>query len=523
MQSSHDLGAADWIVLCAYAALLLVIGLRASREETSTDDYFLGGRRMPWWAVMISIYATSLSALTFIGVPGAAYSGDFNYLQLGIGDLFGRLFVVALLLGPYYAHRVTTVYQLLGNRFGPRTHDAGAGFFIVTRLLASGVRLAGCAIALSVVFGLPLEPTVAMIACVAVAYTLTGGIKAVIWTDILQFALFIAAAGIALTTIIGALPGGLSDFTAIAAAAEKFKVFHFSLEPGHNDYWLNVGNPDSLIAGVVFGCLSTLAAMGTDQDLVQRMLTCENVNQSRKALILTAVMNVPITVLFLSVGAALFVYYNVFPDPVVTEMEALKQTDKIFPYFIRTALPQGLRGLLIAGLLAAAMSSLDSALNALASTGYVDIIQRYSRRLSRAADSVRISRIMVLLFGVLLTVIGIVFAHTESILWLGFRITGYTYGALLGIFLLAVTTRSRGCDRTNLIAMLSSLAVVVFLTAESVGVLGGLRTALLSPLGVDAIAWPWAIVVGTTWTLVFSAMFAEEQPSQSRTGTEEQR
>ncbi len=184
----------DWVVILIYAGVVIAFGILAGKKESTTEDYFLGGRKMPWFSVMISIYATSLSALTFIGVPGAAFDGDFVYLQLAIGDLAGRVLVSTLLLTAYYKSRVTTIYEFLGKRFGPRSRDAGTGFFMLTRLLASGVRLAGCAIALSVVFDIPLNRAIILIAVVAFIYTTLGGIKAVIWTDALQFFLLLGGA-----------------------------------------------------------------------------------------------------------------------------------------------------------------------------------------------------------------------------------------------------------------------------------------------------------------------------------------
>ena len=504
----------DWIVLLFYGAIVVLIGIYAGRREKNTDDYFLGGRRMPWWAVMISIYATSLSALTFIGVPSVAYVGDYHYLQLGLGDLAGRVFVAYFLLTAYYRHNISTVYEFLGKRFGPRSRDAGTAFFIITRLLASGVRLAGCAIALAIVFQLPTAVAVCMIASTALAYTLVGGIKAVIWTDVLQFVLFIGAALIAIGTIICTLPSGWSDFIQIGQTHNKFKVIHFSFSSESKDYWLNFANPQSFIAGLLFGCFSTFAALGTDQDLVQRMLTCKKVGESQKALLLTAILNFPITLLFLGVGTALFAYYNVFPSSAVLEFTESQQTDKIFPYFIKTVLDPGLRGLLIAGLIAAAMSSLDSALNALASTTYIDVIQRYAHATWNDGRAVKTSRYLVFVFAVLLASIAIFFCNTESILWLGFRIVGYTYGGLLGIFLLAVTTSKRGNDGINLFAMTSSVGVVIFLTADTVGPLNSFRQQLLAPLAIKAIAWPWAILIGAGWTFGLGVLFRTKEPGR---------
>ncbi|MCD6353900.1 MAG: sodium/solute symporter [Proteobacteria bacterium] len=498
----------DWTVLGIYALSIIFIGIITGRKEKNTEDFFLAGRHMPWWAVMISIYATALSALTFIGVPGVAYGGDFNYLQLGIGDFFGRIFIAFLLITAYYRGNVMTVYEFLGQRFGPCSHGAGTGFFIITRLLASGVRLAGCAIALSVVFGISIKSAIVIIAFTALLYTMVGGIKAVIWTDMVQFTLLLFAAFITIGTILVSLPNGWSDFIATGSAHQKFEIFHISLNPGTQDYWLNFGNSQSLIAGFLLGCFTTLAVLGTDQDLVQRMLTCEKVRESQKAIILTGFLNFPITLLFLSVGAALFVYYHVFPNPEVSQLMMAGKNDYIFPYFIKTVLAPGLRGLLIAGLLAAAMSSLDSALNALASTVYVDIYKKYMCRNGDEAQAVKISRWFVAAFAVMLALIALIFCRTESVLWLGFRVFGYTYGALLGIFLLAVLTKRRGSDRVNVVVMLSSVLVVIFLTAETVGPFAGVRILILKPFGITAFAWPWAIVIGMVWTFCISIMFS---------------
>ena len=369
----------DWVVLLIYAGVVIAFGIIAGKKESTTEDYFLGGRKMPWFSVMISIYATSLSALTFIGVPGAAFEGDFVYLQLAIGDLVGRVLVSTLLLTAYYKSQVTTIYEFLGKRFGPRSRDAGTGFFMLTRLLASGVRLAGCAIALSVVFDIPLNSAIILIAVVAFIYTTLGGIKAVIWTDALQFFLLLGGAIVTLFFIWSAMPGGFSEFFQIGSEFGKFKIFHVSASPSHPEFFLNFNNPNALAAGLLFGCFTTFAVLGTDQDLVQRMLTCDHVRKGQKALLWTAALNFPITLLFLGVGAALFAYYKVAPDTAVDGFIAAHHTDYIFPHFIKTVLTPGLRGLLIAALLAAAMSSLDSALNALSSTFYIDIYKRYIR------------------------------------------------------------------------------------------------------------------------------------------------
>ena len=498
----------DWVVILIYAGVVIAFGFLAGKKESTTEDYFLGGRKMPWISVMISIYATSLSALTFIGVPGAAFEGDFVYLQLAIGDLVGRVLVSTLLLTAYYKSQVTTIYEFLGKRFGPRSRDAGTGFFMLTRLLASGVRLAGCAIALSVVFDIPLNSAIILIAVVAFIYTTLGGIKAVIWTDALQFFLLLGGAIVTLFFIWSAMPGGFSEFFQIGSEFGKFRIFHVSASPSHPEFFLNFNNPNALAAGLLFGCFTTFAVLGTDQDLVQRMLTCDHVKKGQKALLWTAALNFPITLLFLGVGAALFAYYKVAPDTVVDGFIATHHTDYVFPHFIKTVLTPGLRGLLIAALLAAAMSSLDSALNALSSTFYIDIYKRYIRPETTEKHAVTISRYSVIIFAAVLAFVAMQCGKTESVLWLGFKIFGYTYGAMIGVFLIAVLTDRRGNDIANVVIMVTSVLMVLFLTADSIGPLQEVRSTILSPLGIEKISWKWSIIIGSIWTFGIGVIFS---------------
>ena len=262
--------------------------------------------------------------------------------------------------------------------------------------------------------------------------------------------------------------------------------------------------------------LTHLQLWGTDQDLVQRMLTCRKVKDSQRALLLSALINIPVTILFLGLGAGLFVFYHIYPSEIVTQFVSESQTDKIFPYFIKTVLTPGIRGLLIAGLISASMSSLDSALNALASTAYIDIIKRYFRPDVQGLAAVKISRLLVVLFSLILVGIAIIFAKTDSVLWLGFRIVGYTYGGLLGIFLLAVLTKKRGNDWANLVAMISSVLVVLFFTTEDIGKLREFRETILHPIGIQYFSWPWAILLGTVWTFLISVAFRKQKCKDSK-------
>lgn len=495
----------DWLVLAAYALTVVSLGIWAGRQEKNTEDFFLAGRLMSWAPVAASSLATALSALTFIGVPGAAFGGDFIYLQLWFGTFASSILLASIFIPVFYRLKVTTVYELLGDRFGPITRTTGSIFFIFSRILASGVRLAGCAIAVSVFFQLGLKTAILLIALFAVLYTSAGGIKAVIWTDILQLSLFLIGALVSIGFIWSALPEGFEQFIEIGNAHEKFRIFNFSFSlEDSTTFW----------AGNFFAVVIGLAVGATDQDIAQRLLTCRNVGNAQRAAIAYGVASLFTTLIFLTVGASLFVYYQAFPDMGAAEYAAIGKNDFIFPHFIRTVLPAGTRGMLVAALLAAAMSSLDSALNGLASTAYVDIYLPLTKKRSSDKDSIRLSRILVIVFGVILAGTALFFSGDTSILWLGLRIMGYTYGALLGVFLLAVTfpppkgmpaDARRTLEYANIAAMSTSVFVVLFFTAELPAALSTLRTFILSPLGVSQIAWPWAIVIGTAWTYAWGA------------------
>ncbi len=370
--------------------------------------------------------------------------------------------------------------------------------FLVTRILASGVRLAACAVAFSVIFGTPLDLTIFIITAIAMIYTTAGGIKAVIWTDTLQFVLFVGGALVALYVLIQGLPQGFQTLLEVGNANDKFRVFHFGWD--FNDT-LNFVPP------TIFGFLLTFAVQGTDQDMVQRLLTTKTLWESQKAIFLTALMNIPMTLLFLSVGASLFVHYQVFPDAQVAHLLSEGHSDYVFPHFIRTALAPGVKGLLMAGLLAAAMSSLDSALSALSSTAYVDLYRKYVNPEADHAKALSVSRWLSFGFALILMAVAMVFGRQDGILWVGFRIMGYTYGTLLGLFILAIWSDKRGSDMGNLIAVPVSIALVVFLTAAPPYGIGKTLADGTKAVGAGLIAWPWAILIGTATTVLIGSLW----------------
>jgi SSS family transporter len=462
----------DFAILIIYFCSLATVGYIFGRRERDTEDFFLGGRRIPWLAVCFSILATELSALTFIGVPADAYRADHAYIQFAFGSMLGRIGIAMLFMPAFYGGRVTTVYEYLVQRFGAGTRNTATLFFFVTRLLASGVRLFGASIAVSVVTGWPIIPCIVVMALFAMAYTGLGGIKAVVWTDVLQITVFLGGAVVAFFYLLSQIPGGWQGMVEFAGPLGKLRAFDLSV---------SLSNPRILLVGLVNGCFGTFAALGADQDLAQRMLTTKKAREAQKSIILTGILDFPLVMLFLSIGTLLFTYYHFHPDPNLASLESI---DRIFPYFIMTQLPTGLRGLLIAGVLAAAMSSTDSALGALSSSAVVDIYKPYIKKNASERHYLRASRWFVVLFATFLIAIAIASRNTKGVLWLGLKIGSFTYGALLGIFLLGTLVK-RGSNLGNIIAMFTSVPVT-------------LTIYLLEPH--LHVSWPWIVVIGALWT-----------------------
>ncbi len=480
----HDMAAIDVMVLLLYFSAIVAVGVWAGRDERTTDDYFLGGRRQPWLIVGLSILATELSAITFIGVPADAFHGDCSYLQLYVGSFLGRMAVVWLLLPVFYRARVTTVYEYLGLRFGPWTRATAVLFFFASRIIGSGLRLLAASIAVSVVFDWPLIWVIVGCAAVAVGYTTIGGIKAVIWTDALQAVVFLGSAAAVLIFLMVNVPGSIGQHLSQLSEAGKLHVFNWSAD---------LNNPKAFYVLLVYALFLNAAAFGADQDLTHRMLTCSDVRGGQKSLTFNAIIGLPVVMLFLGVGVMLWSYYQAFPETAPTGDVKI---DHVFPFFIRHALPAGwgLQGLVLAGVFAAAMSSLDSALGALSASAVVDVYRPFIAPNRKPAHYVRAGRAFVLLFGVALTAMAIVFITQDQILWEAFKWASLVFGSLLGVFLLAVCTRRRGHDQANACAMFLALAVLAVFKRYDDPV---------QPL----VAWPWWIVIGTGITFGIGVLF----------------
>ena len=452
----------DLAVIIVYLAASALVGLYLSGRQKDLRGYFLGNRDLPWWAVSMSVVATETSALTVISVPAVAYLGNLTFLQLALGYFVARVVVAFVLLPKYYAGELATAYAFLGERFGTKMQAAASVAFLFTRLLADGVRLFAAAIPMRVIlagfgFDVSFFWIIIALALVTIVYTYVGGIRAVVWVDVLQMALYIGGGLISLTVIAGQLPEG---FWSDAVVAGKTQLFDFASNP--------VSTPYAFLTAVAGGALLSMASHGADQIIVQRLLACRTLRDSQKALIASGVVVAFQFALFLLVGLALWGYYGGQP---VAEL-GLASADEIFPRFIVEGLPAGLSGLLLAGIMASAMSTLSSSLSALSSSTMTDLYARLARRPLSDREGLRLGRKMTLVWGLAFIVFANLFSGTDNpVVELGLSVAGITYGGLLGAFFLGLfVSRARQTDA--IIGFGVAVTVMAYLFVFQRGLIG---------------------------------------------------
>src|SRR6266702_209226 len=527
--------AIDSAVLLLYFFVIIFIGLRMGRKERDLEDFALGRRQIPWWAVLASLIAAETSAGTFFGTPGEGYTQrNYTYLQLALGTIIARILVSYIFIKPYYDYKVYSIYEYLTARFGVGTKNAASAVFLFTRLLASGARLYVAAIALALAYemirGVRPDQTetlfiyigaVVVIVLLTAVYTTRGGIKAVIWTDVLQASLMIGSAVVALGLLYFSIPGGWHEIV------QRHGGFHFSdfittgLNPAQTGWDKTKGMfaiEYTIFAGLIGSTFMTMSTHGTDQDMVQRMLTAPDVRRSRRSLILSGLADIPIAFTFLTIGILLWVYYQAHPDPTLS-----KTPNETFCHFILYQMPVGLRGLLLAGIFATAMGSLSTALNALATSFTRDWYEPYINPEATDEQSLRAVRWATVWFSVLMIIVAsttayLVIVHPNvRIIPIVLGIFGYTYGSLLGVFFAGMLTRTRGNDRGNIIAMIVGFTVVAILSGlpnNVAGIFG--TTAYPQPNWLPVMAFPWWICFGTIVTFFVAVLFRtghEHHPS----------
>jgi SSS family transporter len=471
----------DLLIIALYLAGITLFGLRFRKRQRTMRDYFLADRDIPWWAIALSIVAAETSTLTIISIPGLAYDSNFTFLQVVMGYVIGRVIISLVLLPQYFRGELYTAYQLIERRFGPELRTVTAGLFLLTRAAAEGVRVYAVSIVVSIALGTGQVASIAIITLLTLIYTFEGGLAAVIWTDVVQTFIYVGGTLLGMITILHLVPGGWTSVEAIAGGLHKFQVFDLSLfNSAVSSHWphLDLVKPYTLWAGIIGGAIFTMASHGTDQLIVQRLLAARNQRQSTLALVSSGLAVFFQFGLFLLVGVMLFAYYQV-------PSAAFGRADRIYPTFIVSRMPHGIAGLLIAAILAAAMSNLSAALNSLASSSIMDFYLRF-RPVSRPALSevgrLWLARLATVGWGLVLFGLAVLALHRAGrVVEVGLQIASVAYGALLGVFLLGVLTK-RATQRGAIVGMICGLATELYLWLGS------------------RVAWTWWVLIGMSVT-----------------------
>lgn len=481
--------ALDYVILIGYLIGITAFGVMFRRSQKTATDYFVGNKNTHWFVICASIVATETSTLTLIGIPAIAYAnyqfpeqgGNFAFLQIVFGYIIARFIISVLFIPAYFKGDLHTAYKLLENRFGGSVKNFAASLFMVVRAVGDGVRTFAASIVIAAVlaFSLPDFPQLAVVSILIVGiltliYTYQGGLIAVLWTDLIQLVIYVSGAIIAAFIVWNAIPGGWEEIRSVATAGNKFEFVSFNL-----DFTV----PFTFWAGLIGGTFLTTASHGTDQMLVQRLLACRNESDAKKAIITSGFVILFQFALLLFVGVLLYVFYAHFPASEAalsaSNCIAERRCDGIFPKFIVEQLPTGVAGLMIAALTAAAMSTLSSSLNSLASSSILDF---YKPLVNPDADDrklLKLSRWLTAVWGVILIGIAFLSQGVGSVLTVGLSIASLIYGPMLGAFLLGVLTKR----------------------ANGKGVIAGMLASLVSMVLIwnfTPIAWTWYVLIGTS-------------------------
>lgn len=500
----------DLAVLVAYLAATTALGMWLGRGQKDARDYFVADRAVPWWAILFSVVATETSALTFISIPGLAYATDLSFLQIAFGYLIGRVVIAYTLLPRYYQGELVTAYALLERRFGAATRRFASAVFMVTRAFGDSVRVFATAIPVALVVGplfpaLPVMPlSILLLGAFTLVYTYHGGMRAVIWTDVMQTGVYVLGGLVALYLLGAGVDGGWSAILHDAAGEGKLRVV---------DTYAGIDRAHTLWAGLIGGAFLSMASHGADQLIVQRLLASHNLRDARRALIGSGVVVIAQFTLFLMIGIGLHAFYR---------GQSFAIPDEIFPKFIVEVMPAGITGLVIAAILAAAMSTVSGSLNSLAAATVHDLYLPITRRSADEPGVLRVSKLFTLAWAVVL-IGGALLYRSEGtpVVTVALSIASFTYGGLLGGFFLGMLW-PRAVQRDAIVGMATGIVCMTFVVfakplAAAVPALG----EALGPLG--RVAWPWYVLIGTTITMVVGILssFTHPEPSQAARSSEE--
>ena len=479
----HRLSSVDLSLVALYLAGITLFGLQFRSKDRSLKSYFLADRKIPWWAIALSIVAAETSTLTIISVPGLAYTGDWGFLQIVLGYLLGRIVVCILFLPRYFRGELLTAYEVIGERFGPRLHKLTAFLFLFLRAAAEGVRVFAVSIVVGIAIGTGDVLSIAIIVLLTLIYTLEGGMAAVIWTDVVQMALYVAGTVVSVLVLAHRVPGGWQAIHSVASSAGKLTIFHFAFSLSQTyTFW----------AGLAGGCFLTMASHGTDQLMVQRLLAAKNLRESRIALLASGGVILVQFALFLAIGTGLYYFYGNVTNGV--------SPDRVFPTFIVAEMPRGVSGLMVAAILAAAMSNLSAAVNSLSSSSMVDFYLAWKPDAGER-ERARLSRAMTFFWALLLFVLALMSRGGGHVVEVGLSIASVAYGALLGVFLLGTLTKS-ATESGAIVGMIGGLIANVLLWKQ--------------PHFVPKVAWTWFVLIGSLLTFILGWLMSQLLPIKKR-------
>ena len=507
------LTALDVSLVIAYFIGIVALGLWSGGKARSVAQMFVAERRMPWWAVFISFTAAAFSAVSFVGKPGQAYGENVRFFFTTFGNIGACLVVGYLIVRAYHKAGVISIYQWFGQRFGTPTQRLAAGYFLVTRLLASAVRVTAIAIALNVILGIPVLLSVSLVIGLTCLYVVFGGLKSVIWTDVVQFCILIFGVALTLGIVIHTIPGGLPRIIEIAnngispSSAPPNKLYLHGFWTWHT--WKDI------LVMILFAFATSTAVYGCDQDMAQRLLSTKSGKEATRSMLTSALVDLPITGTLLFIGVALFAYAQNYlaqhGQTFFTLTEAAKNNDYVFPEFIAKVMPTGFRGLMVAALFATAMGSTSAAINALSSSAVVDFYCPLVKGRTEA-HYVAVSRCGTICAAILMAGVAILFAYVPGgILWLAFKVFAFTYGGLLGVLLVGLFTR-RGSSLGNVIALLTVSSALIFWRGDVLfGATEWFNASWWKRAGdalyADQIDWQLTIVFGVALTFLIAVSF----------------
>lgn len=468
----------DYIIILSYLIGVALIGIFSGGKQKSIKDYFQGSKSVPWWAVCFSIVAAETSTLTFISIPGLAYVANLNFLQMTFGYLLGRIIIAFVFLPAYEKGELKTAYTFLENRFGGKTRSFASIVFLFTRIAADGVRLFATAIPLKLMLDISYPTAIAIIAFIALVYTYTGGVKGIIWVDVLQMFIYIIGAIISGIYLLNLIPGGWETVVATAAKSNKFSIFNLGFDKGFSGFF---SQPYTLIGGLIGGAFLSMASHGTDQLIVQRLLSTKSLKDSKKAIITSGIIVIMQFAIFLVVGVLLYVYYG--------QLDI--KSDAVFPKFIIEVLPSGLFGFIIAGLLAAALSTLAGSISSLSSSSMMDLFLPFFGKNINENKQLTISRYFSIFWAFVLVGVAIFFMNTsQAVVELALSIASFTYGGLLGTFLLGILVKNAKQEDA-----LAGFVAGIFV--------------MISIISLKLVAWTWFTFIGVSATLFIGGLLSK--------------